>query len=72
MVQICLLSKTPHPWALEEFYPRGAILDFSRGSQINFFMGGGKSGENSLYPVKTKKTSFFCKKFRRKTSHFKI
>jgi len=34
-----------------KIFPRGEIVDFSRGF---------KSGEMTLYPLETKKTTYFC------------
>ena len=36
-----------------------AIVDFSRGSQ-KIFPWKAKSGKTSFFPLKTKKTTFFC------------
>jgi len=38
----------------------GPITDFSWGSHKIFPEGGAKSGEVLLFPLETKKTTFFC------------
>jgi len=51
---------TSDPWAPEEFFPGGPIVDFSRGSQ-NDFSRGAKNGDISFFPLETKKTTFLLK-----------
>ena len=54
-----------------EFFPGGAVVDFSRGIQIEFSRRG-KSGETSFHPFETNKTTFLCSKFIKKLSNYKI
>jgi len=52
-------------------FSKGEIVLFP-GVTKRFFQGGAKRGEISFYPLETKRTTFFAKKYNRKMSHFKI